>query len=56
VSDKPFDLETYDSLVLVSEGELHDALRELDIACGPTLLVPIRGRETEMGVIWLFVG
>jgi two-component system cell cycle response regulator len=56
VSDKPFDLETYDSLALVSEGELHDALRELDIACGPTLLVPIRGRETEMGVIWLFVG
>jgi len=55
VSDKPFDLETYDSLVLVSEGELHDALRELDIACGPTLLVPIRGRETEMGVIWLFL-
>ncbi|MBW1685406.1 MAG: diguanylate cyclase [Deltaproteobacteria bacterium] len=56
VSDKPFDLETYDSLVLVSEGELHDALRELDIACGSTLLVPIRGRETEVGVIWLFVG
>jgi diguanylate cyclase (GGDEF)-like protein len=55
VSDKPFDLETYDSLALVSEGELHDALRELDVTCGPTLLVPIRGRETEMGVIWLFV-
>ncbi len=56
VSDKPFDLETYDSLALVSEGELHGALRELDIECGPTLLVPIRGRETEVGVIWLFVG
>jgi diguanylate cyclase (GGDEF)-like protein len=56
VSDKPFDLETYDSLALVSEGELHDALRELDVTCGPTLLVPIRGRETEVGVIWLFMG
>jgi diguanylate cyclase (GGDEF)-like protein len=56
VSDKPFDLETYDSLMLVSEGELHDGLRELGISCGSTLVVPIRGRETEVGVIWLFVG
>jgi diguanylate cyclase (GGDEF)-like protein len=56
VSDKPFDLETYDSIMLVSEGELHDGLRELGIACGSTLVVPIRGRETEVGVIWLFVG
>jgi len=55
VSDKPFELETYDSLMLVSEGQLHDALRELGIACSSTLLVPIRGRETEVGVIWLFV-
>jgi two-component system cell cycle response regulator len=55
VSDKPFELEAYESIVLVSEGRLHDALRELGIPCRSTLVVPIRGRETEVGVIWLFV-
>jgi diguanylate cyclase (GGDEF)-like protein len=35
---------------------VHDALRELGLAAEPALCVPLRGRETEAGAIWLFQG
>jgi len=38
----------------VSQGELQQVLRRADIECGGTLAIPIRGRESEAGVLWLF--
>ena len=35
---------------------MHDALRALGLAAGPALVVPLRGRETEAGALWLFEG
>ncbi|MDH3213063.1 MAG: diguanylate cyclase [Myxococcales bacterium] len=39
---------------VVSEGPIHNALREVGIDCGAALVVPVRGRETEAGVLWIF--
>ena len=33
-----------------------EALRELDIPCGPALAVPLHGAEREEGVTWIFAG
>jgi diguanylate cyclase (GGDEF)-like protein len=40
---------------VVAEGDLHEALREADVEAGPLLVVPVRGQETEAGVIGIFV-
>jgi diguanylate cyclase (GGDEF)-like protein len=51
---KPIDLDAVTDLCLVSEGDLHDRLREAEVGCGRVLAVPVRGREQEAGVLWLF--
>jgi diguanylate cyclase (GGDEF)-like protein len=54
VADKPPDLEAHASTGFVEEGDLHDALREAGIESGRLLVVPVRGREQEIGVIAVF--
>jgi diguanylate cyclase (GGDEF)-like protein len=55
VAGKPPDFDGCHEPRLLAEGELHEALREAEIAAGPLLAVPIRGQETEAGVIEVFV-
>jgi len=54
VGEKPVNLDAVREVGVVSESELHDAIRLLGIAAGPTLVVPLQGRETEAGLIWVF--
>jgi diguanylate cyclase (GGDEF)-like protein len=56
VGVKPLDVDAFDRIGRVSEGALHDELRELSIPAGPFLAIPVRGRETEAGVIFLMEG
>jgi diguanylate cyclase (GGDEF)-like protein len=39
---------------VVSDGPLHDALREVGIDAGAALAVPVSGRDTEAGILWIF--
>jgi len=52
VVEKPLDLEAVGG-GLAGEGPVHDALRSAGVTCPRTLVVPLRGRETEAGGIWL---
>ncbi len=54
LQDKPLELDTYRELGVLGDGELHEALREVGFEPGRLLAVPLRGRETEAGVVWLF--
>jgi len=56
LSEKGVDLAAYREVDIVSEGGLHDALREAGLDVGRLLAVPLRGRESEEGVVWLFEG
>jgi diguanylate cyclase (GGDEF)-like protein len=39
---------------VVSDGPLHDALREVGIDGGAALVIPVSGRESEAGTLWIF--
>jgi diguanylate cyclase (GGDEF)-like protein len=54
VAGKSVNLDAVDSVAVVSEGELHESLRASGIDAGPILAVPLRGRETESGLVWIF--
>ncbi len=54
LQDKPLELDAYREIEVLGDGELHDALREVGLEPGRLLAVPLRGRETEAGVVWLF--
>jgi two-component system cell cycle response regulator len=54
IHDKPIDLDSFEAVETASSGPLHDLLRELDLDSGAALVVPMRGREVECGVIWIF--
>jgi diguanylate cyclase (GGDEF)-like protein len=54
LSEKSVDVDGYPEIGVVSEGDLHEALREVGLEPGRLLSVPLRGRETEAGVVWLF--
>jgi diguanylate cyclase (GGDEF)-like protein len=56
VSEKPPDIDVYQDLRFIVEGDLHDALQTVGIEGGRTLVVPVRGRESEAGLIWLLEG
>jgi diguanylate cyclase (GGDEF)-like protein len=56
VVDKPLDLDALGASGLVDEGPAHDALRATGVSCARALFVPLRGRETEVGGIWLLEG
>jgi two-component system cell cycle response regulator len=53
--DKPFDVEALEGIDRVVSGPLVDAFAEAGVSSdGGALVVPVRGREAEAGVIWLF--
>lgn len=52
--EKSLGLEAYDAPRLVSHGTLHETLKAAGVPCPPALVLPLRGRETEQGVIWIF--
>ncbi|MDJ0851096.1 MAG: diguanylate cyclase [Myxococcota bacterium] len=54
LQDKPLELDTYGAIEVLGDGELHEALRDVGLEPGRLLAVPLRGRETEAGVVWLF--
>ncbi len=54
VEEKPIATEAFRALELCASGPLHDLLREIGTAAGTTLVVPMRGRATESGVLWVF--
>ncbi len=51
---KPLDLETWQELEVVSCGPLHELLAEVGIEGVRLLAVPLRGREQERGVLFVF--
>jgi two-component system cell cycle response regulator len=53
--DKPFDIEALEGIDRAVSGPLVDAFAEAGVSSdGGALVVPVRGREAEAGVIWLF--
>jgi diguanylate cyclase (GGDEF)-like protein len=55
VVEKPLDLEAVGGGVL-AESPVHDALRAVGVSGARTLVIPVRGRESEAGVLWLLEG
>jgi len=51
--EKPCDLEEMTEIAVASEGPLHEAMRSVGIAAGNALSVPVRGRDGELGVVWV---
>jgi diguanylate cyclase (GGDEF)-like protein len=54
VVDKPLDLESIVETGVVTGGALHEVLSEAGVEAGPALAIPVRGPESEAGVIWAF--
>jgi len=50
---KPVDADSVQETAVVDESGLHAALRSIGIELGPALLVPLRGREIEAGLLWI---
>lgn len=50
---KSVDADSVQETAVVEESELHAALRAVGIDLGPTLVVPLRGREIEAGLLWI---
>jgi diguanylate cyclase (GGDEF)-like protein len=53
LEEKPVDIDAYEELTLSGEGTIPDVLRELGVSGGRGLAVPLRGRESEAGLIWV---
>jgi diguanylate cyclase (GGDEF)-like protein len=53
---KPLDLDAQTELAVIGSGELHEALRAAGIEAGRMLAVPLRGRESEVGLIGVLEG
>jgi diguanylate cyclase (GGDEF)-like protein len=54
VVEKSLGLEAYEAPQRLGHGILHDSLRSVGVTCPTVLAVPLRGRETEQGLIWIF--
>jgi diguanylate cyclase (GGDEF)-like protein len=52
--EKLIEFDSVERIEVIAESPLYDELRELGIDCGRALAIPLRGRETEVGVLWLF--
>jgi diguanylate cyclase (GGDEF)-like protein len=50
---KPIELEALARLEVSAEGPLHDLLRRAGLPVERLLVVPLRGREGELGALWL---
>ena len=53
VSEKPFSIDSVTGIQVLDDGPVHEVLRATDVPVGRILCVPLAGRETEAGVIWL---
>jgi len=51
--EKPVDLDAMGRVEVTAQGAVHEALRSAGVAATRTLVVPIRGREAEAGVLWV---
>jgi diguanylate cyclase (GGDEF)-like protein len=51
---KPVDFSGFEELAVIGESDVHDALRDAGIETGRILVIPLHGRETEMGLLCLF--
>lgn len=51
VGTKPPDIETYDRMQIVEQGDFSVSFRGAGIQVGALLLVPLRGREGEIGLL-----
>lgn len=56
VHEKPLNLEGFERIEVTPGGPLHDALRDAGVDAEAALAVPIRGRESEAGVVWVLEG
>jgi diguanylate cyclase (GGDEF)-like protein len=56
VVEKPVDLDAIGAGGIAAAGPVHDALRAVGLAPREALVVPLRGRESEAGALWLFAG
>lgn len=54
VVEKSLGLESYDIPQRVGHGTLHEALRSAGVASPLAMAVPLRGRDIEQGVVWVF--
>ena len=54
VDEKRLDPERFCALEVIQHGELIDLLREHQLPVSSILSIPLRGPETESGVIWIF--
>jgi diguanylate cyclase (GGDEF)-like protein len=52
--EKPIDLDGYREIEETDHGSLHKALEHAGISVQGVLSIPIRGPETEYGVVWVF--
>jgi len=53
VDDKPLELRRFEDVEVVARGEVLDAVHECGLSVDRLLAVPLRGRESEYGVLWL---
>ncbi len=54
IGDKPIDIDVISRVEVLTEGPLHNTLRDVGIECGTVTAVPMRGSDKEVGVLWLF--
>jgi diguanylate cyclase (GGDEF)-like protein len=54
IGEKPIDIDAVVQVEVLSEGPLHNTLREIGIECEKVAAVPMRGSDKELGVLWLF--
>lgn len=51
---KPVAFESFEDLAVIGDSALHEALRDAGITTGRTLVIPLRGREAESGLLCVF--
>jgi len=54
IGEKPINIDAVPNVEILTEGPLHDTLRDVGIECGTVVAVPMRGSDKEIGVLWLF--
>ncbi len=54
IGDKPIDIDAIPRVEVLTEGPLHNTLRDVGIECETVAVVPLRGSDKEIGVLWLF--
>jgi len=53
---KPLDLDTVREKSVVSDSAVHASLRSIGEEPEPALVIPLRGNESEAGLLWIFEG